>query len=594
MRAENKTEDRKLDINQIISWLQADGMLTAADLEKCRQYGMAGVNRQKHPLKVLAECGISNKLQYGKLLTQEDLTQWLAKKLNLAYYYFDPLKIDVAGVTSLFSKAYTTNYNILPISISADEVVVATAEPYVQAWQIDLTKMHQGHIRCVFANPDEIKRYIEEFYNFSKSLKGAGLQTANDNRNISQNFEQLVELSKSSDLDANNQHVVNLVNWLLQYAFDQRASDIHIEPRRTHGNVRFRIDGVMHNVYQLPMPIMNAVLSRLKILSRMNIAEKRLPQDGRIKTQNAQAKEIEMRLSTMPTAFGEKLVMRIFDPEVLMRNYEQLGFSKQELATWERMTGRSHGIILVTGPTGSGKTTTLYSTLKRLATPEINLCTVEDPIEQIEPAFNQMQVQANIGLDFATGIRTLLRQDPDIIMVGEIRDLEAAEMAVQASLTGHLVISTLHTNNAPSSINRLLNLGIPFYLIQQTLIGIMAQRLIRVLCPHCKAAIDVDADQWQTLVEPFKTQLPKQIYKAAGCKECHNTGYSGRIGIYEIFENSPSLQKQIVQNCDTGLLSKQAIMEGMRPLRLSGAEKVAAGITTIEEVLRVAPERMEI
>ncbi|WP_256361174.1 GspE/PulE family protein [Methylomonas koyamae] len=285
--------------------------------------------------------------------------------------------------------------------------------------------------------------------------------------------------------------------------------------------------------------------------------------------------------------------MRIFDPEVLLRDYEQLGFSKQELALWNRLVGHTHGIILVTGPTGSGKTTTLYSTLKRLATPEINLCTVEDPIEQIEPAFNQMQVQANIGLDFASGIRTLLRQDPDIIMVGEIRDLETAEMAVQASLTGHLVISTLHTNNAPAAVTRLLDIGVPGYLIQQTVLGIMAQRLIRVLCKHCKAAVATDENQWRALVAPFKVAPPKQLYKAVGCKECRNTGFAGRVGIYEIFENSPALEKLIVEGCDTALLQKQAIKEGMRPLRLSGAEKVAAGITTIDEILRVAPERIE-
>ncbi|WP_446810673.1 GspE/PulE family protein [Methylomonas sp. 2BW1-5-20] len=592
MREEHKSEDRKLDINQVIKWLQEDGMLSAKDVEKCRQYAVAKINLHKHPLKVLAECELTDQSQLGISLSQEDLTQWLAKKLALPYYYFDPLKIDVPTVTALFSKAYAANYNILPIKIDADEIVVATAEPFIRAWQLDLAKMHQGKIRCVFSNPDEIKRYLDEFYNFSKSLKGA--QTHNDGRAAEgQNFEQLVELSKSADLDANNQHVVNLVNWLLQYAFDQRASDIHIEPRRQQGNVRFRIDGILHNVYQLPMPIMNAVLSRLKILGRMNIAEKRLPQDGRIKTQNSNGKEIELRLSTMPTAFGEKLVMRIFDPEVLLRDYEQLGFNKQELTIWNRMTAQTHGIILVTGPTGSGKTTTLYSTLKRLATSEINLCTVEDPIEQIEPAFNQMQTQANIGLDFASGIRTLLRQDPDIIMVGEIRDLETAEMAVQASLTGHLVISTLHTNSAPAAVTRLLNLGLPGYLIQQTILGVMAQRLIRVLCRQCKIPAAVDEAQWQALVAPFKVAAPKQIYKAVGCKTCRNTGFAGRIGIYEIFENNPALQKLIVEGCDTLLLQRLAIKEGMRPLRLSGAEKVAAGITTIEEVLRVAPERID-
>ena len=593
MLEENNTEDQKLDIQQIIGWLKDDDMLSAADLEKCHQYAQAGINQHKHPLRILAECELADKSKLGKLITQEDLTQWLAKKLAMLYYYFDPLRIDVAKVTTLFSKAYASNYNILPIKISDDEVVVATAEPWVQSWKHDLAKMHSGRIHCVFSNPDEIKRYLNEFYDFSRSLKGAGNQTGQNDNNAVQNFEQLVELSKNADLDANNQHIVNLVNWLLQFAFDQRASDIHIEPRRLQGNVRFRIDGILHQVYQLPKPILNAVLSRLKIIGRMNIAEKRLPQDGRIKTQNSSGKEIELRLSTMPTAFGEKLVMRIFDPEVLLRDYEQLGFNKQELKIWNQMTRQSHGIILVTGPTGSGKTTTLYSTLKRLATPEINLCTVEDPIEQIEASFNQMQVHAGIGLDFASGIRTLMRQDPDIIMVGEIRDMETAEMAVQASLTGHLVFSTLHTNNAPAAVTRLMNIGVPAYLIQQTLLGVMAQRLIRVLC-HCKTAITVDEAQWQALVAPFKVATPKTIYQAVGCKECRNTGFAGRIGIYEIFENSPSLQRIIVEGCDIATLQKQAIKEGMRPLRLSGAEKVAAGITTIEEVMRVAPEKIDI
>ncbi|MBS3963498.1 MAG: type II/IV secretion system protein [Methylomonas sp.] len=592
MPVETQDDDKKLDIQQIIAWLLADGMLSANDLEKCRQYASAQINRSKHPLKLLAECEIGDQTRLGKRLMQEELTQWLADKLGMDYYYFDPLRIDVPSVTALFSKAYASNYNILPIKITPEDIVVATAEPGVRSWQSDLAKMHYGKIRLVLANPDEIRRYLDEFYNFSRSLKGAGAQASIENRASGQNFEQLVELSQQSDLDANNQHIVNLVNWLLQYAFDQRASDIHIEPRRTQGNVRFRIDGILHQVYQLPMPIMNAVLSRLKILGRMNIAEKRLPQDGRIKTQASGNKEIELRLSTMPTAFGEKLVMRIFDPEVLLRDYPQLGFSKQELMVWERMTAQTHGIILVTGPTGSGKTTTLYSTLKKLATPDINLCTVEDPIEQIEPLFNQMQVQHNIGLDFASGIRTLMRQDPDIIMVGEIRDLETAEMAVQAALTGHLVISTLHTNNAPAAVIRLLNLGVPGYLIQQTLLGVMAQRLVRVLCRHCKTPAPIDPRQWQNLVAPFKVAAPKQIFQAVGCKECRNTGYAGRVGIYEIFENSPAIQAFITEGCDVSGLQRQAIKDGMRPLRLSGAEKVAAGLTTPDDVLRVAPEKI--
>ncbi len=583
--------NEKLDINQVLDWLAEDAILSPEHLEKCRQQGAFSINKDKHPLKIVAEAGVQDKTQMGKILTLENLTLWLSGKVNLPYYYIDPLKIDIPTVTTLYSKNYALNYNILPVMFSNNEIVIATAEPFVRIWEADLFRMHKCAIKRVVANPDDIGRYLGEFYSFAKSLKGAA-QARSESKGTGniQNFEQLLELSKTSDLDANNQHIVNLVNWLLQYAFDQRASDIHIEPRRDKGNVRFRIDGILHNVYQLPQQIMNAVLNRLKILGRMNIAEKRLPQDGRVKTQNNLKKEIELRLSTMPTAFGEKLVMRIFDPEVLMRNFEELGFNKRELDLWNKMSSMSHGIILVTGPTGSGKTTTLYSTLKKLATPEVNLCTVEDPIEQIEGSFNQMQVQPNIGLDFASGIRTLMRQDPDIIMVGEIRDLQTAEMAVQASLTGHLVLSTLHTNNAPAAITRLMNLGMPAYLIQQTIVGVMAQRLIRTLCKHCKQARDISEAEWQSLVAPFKAPKPDKIYHAAGCLECRNTGYLGRIGIYEIFENTPTLQKLIIDGCDSDVLQKQACIEGMRPLRLSGAEKVAKGLTTIEEVLRVAPE----
>ena len=300
------------------------------------------------------------------------------------------------------------------------------------------------------------------------------------------NLEQMIELGRAGKLDANDRYVVNIVDWLLQYAFDQRASDIHLEPRRDNSDVRFRIDGVLHLVYQLPTVVMSAVISRIKVLGRMDLAEKRRPQDGRIKTKAPAGHEVELRLSTMPTVFGEKLVMRIFDPEVTIRTFDELGFSEAELDAWKKMVSAPHGIILVTGPTGSGKTTTLYSTLKYLAKPEVNVCTVEDPIEMVEPRFNQMQVHPVIGLDFASGLRTFLRQDPDIIMVGEIRDLETADMAIQAALTGHLVFSTLHTNDAPSAIIRLMDIGVPHYLIRATLLGVVAQRLVRTLCPHCR------------------------------------------------------------------------------------------------------------
>jgi general secretion pathway protein E len=586
-------EEAKLTLSQVLHWLQEDGIISDSDLNKCQMYGQSTVKQAKHPLNILVECGITDQTQLAKPLTLENLTQWLAKKVNLPYYYIDPLKIDIPSVTLIYSRAYAANYNILPIKVSKDEAVIATAEPYIRAWEADLKKIQSGKITRVLANPDEIKRYLGEFYAFAKSLKGAADNSAGQSVNTLYNFEQLVELGQISNLDAENQHIVNLVNWLLQYAFDQRASDIHIEPRRNQGNVRFRIDGILHDVYKLPAAIMNPVMSRLKILGRMNIAEKRLPQDGRIKTHISGTKEIELRLSTMPSAFGEKMVLRVFDPEVLTRDYKQLGFNNHEQAIWSKLIQHSHGIILVTGPTGSGKTTTLYSTLKHLATPEVNLCTVEDPIEQIEPSFNQLQVKANIGLTFASGIRTLMRQDPDIIMVGEIRDLETAEMAIQASLTGHLVFSTLHTNNAPSAVVRLLDIGVPAYLIQLTLLGVMAQRLVRVLCRECKKQVDIDDRQWSQLITPFTAPTPSHIYEAVGCKECRHTGYSGRIGIYEIFSNSAVLKKIMVSGCDSNILQKQAMLEGMRPLRLSAAEKVASGITSVDEMLRVTPENIE-
>jgi general secretion pathway protein E len=359
------------------------------------------------------------------------------------------------------------------------------------------------------------------------------------------------------------------------------------------GVVRFRIDGVLHEVYQLPGNISNAITSRIKLLGRMDMVEKRRPQDGRIKTRTVEGKEIELRLSTMPTAFGEKLVMRIFDPEILVKDFAALGFAREQTLMWNDWTGQPNGIILVTGPTGSGKTTTLYSTLKHLATPEVNVCTVEDPIEMIEPSFNQMQVQQNIDLSFADGVRTLLRQDPDIIMIGEIRDIETAEMAIQAALTGHLVLSTLHTNDAPSTITRLLELGVPPYLINSTLLGVMAQRLVRTLCPACKQPGEIGEDVWQEMTLPWKTPKPQQVQTAKGCLECRMTGFRGRTGIYEMLPVSTEMKKLITTSPDPVQLKSLAYKEGMRSLRSNGAAKVAEGVTTPVEILRVAPPALE-
>ncbi|MFA7243543.1 MAG: GspE/PulE family protein [Sulfuricellaceae bacterium] len=581
--------NRKLELAELLDWLVADGLANAADADKLKLTRRAVGKSELHPLVIIATQQWKSQLPPHPALDQEVLSEWLAKHVGLPYYHIDPLKIDVVSVAGAMSHAYAERFKILPVDFNAREVVVATAEPYVIEWQKELEQALHVTVKPVIASPSDISRYLAEFYNLARSVKRA-MQSKNVNvpSGIA-NFEQLVELGRSGKLDANDQHVVQIVDWLLQYAFEQRASDIHMEPRREYGDVRFRIDGVMHGVYQIPSAVLNAVTSRIKALGRMDVVEKRRPQDGRIKTRTPNGDEVELRLSTMPTAFGEKLVMRIFDPQVLVQDFREMGFGEEELGNWNRMIAQPHGIILVTGPTGSGKTTTLYSTLKQLATPEVNVCTVEDPIEMVVPQFNQMQVLHNIGLDFASGVRTLLRQDPDIIMVGEIRDTETAEMAIQAALTGHLVLSTLHTNDAPSAITRLLDIGVPPYLIDTTLLGVLGQRLVRTLCPHCKERGVLDEHLWKALVAPWKSALPTAINQPKGCLECRMTGYMGRIGIYEMLVMSPALRRLITANCDINALREQAYKEGMKPLRINGAQKVASGLTTIEEVLKVSP-----
>lgn len=432
-----------------------------------------------------------------------------------------------------------------------------------------------------------------EFFGVTQSVRGArgDARSAEPGSGLP-SFEQLVELGRAGDVNADDHHIVHIVDWLLQYAYEQRASDIHLEPRREAGRMRFRIDGVLHKVLEVPPTVMTAVVSRIKVLGRMDLAERRRPQDGRIKTRSPGGREVEMRLSTMPTAFGEKCVMRIFDPDSAFKSIEQLGFSAEEAAGWSALVERPHGIVLVTGPTGSGKTTTLYSTLKRLATPDVNVCSVEDPIEMIAPEFNQMQVQQNIDLDFASGVRTLLRQDPDIIMIGEIRDLETAQMAVQASLTGHLVLSTLHTNDAASAITRLLDLGVPHYLVASTLNGVLAQRLVRTLCVHCKRPHTLSEADWAAIQEPGEA-LPEvlTVHAPVGCLECRRTGYLGRVGLYELLPVTPRLRSLIRADTDLASFSQAARGDGLRTLRRTGLEKVAAGLTTVEEVLSVLPPR---
>ncbi|WP_461480597.1 GspE/PulE family protein [Porticoccus sp.] len=586
--SESEVAERQLDLGNALNDLVADGLLSQQDAN-----AIAGGQRSReqsllHPLVYIAGQRPQNQAEPGKQIALEDLIRWMGARAGLEVAHIDPLKINVTAVTGVMSFQFARRHNILCIEADGDELVIATSQPFVTAWLADLKQTTRKPIRRVVVNPVDLGKYTLEFYSLAKSVFGAKGIAGNKSAGVA-NFEQLLQIGALKDPDAQDQHIINIVDWLLQYAFDQRASDIHLEPRREKGKIRFRIDGVLHQVYELPDAVMTAVTSRLKILGRMNVAEKRRPQDGRVKTVTPEGNEVELRLSTLPTAFGEKLVMRIFDPDVLLRGFSDLGLSGDDLKRWREMTGRPHGIVLVTGPTGSGKTTTLYSTLKELATEDVNVSTIEDPIEMVEDSFNQSQVQPKIEFDFAAGIRTLMRQDPDIIMVGEIRDLQTAEMAIQAALTGHLVLSTLHTNDAPTAITRLLDLGVPAHLIKVTLNGVMAQRLVRTLCPHCKEAAPVAAADWESLVKPWKVKSPAQLYRPVGCLECRNTGYLGRQGIYEILPVTDTIQPLITADTDTSALRLQAMKEGMRTLRLSGAQKVGAGTTSVAEVLRVAP-----
>ena len=575
-----------LDWRKLVEWLNEDGIISPAEaartIARCAQ-----VQSAQPPLIRLASVSMT-RVADGKPLDIETMAQWLAGRANLNYLRIDPLKVDVGKVADSMSATYAERHKVLPVQVTPTEVVVATSEPFITDWVGEVERQAKRNVRLVVANPLDITKYTAEFFALAKSVRAAIKSGGNAG---GASFEQLVELNKTSkQLDANDQGVVQVVDWLWQYAFDQRASDIHLEPRREQGVIRFRIDGMLHLVYQLPMAVHNAMTARIKLLGRMDVVEKRRPQDGRIKTRNPRGDEVEMRLSTLPTAFGEKMVMRIFDPDSTAKDLDALGFADHDAKRWEQLVQRPHGIILVTGPTGSGKTTTLYSTLKRLATEAVNVSTVEDPIEMIEPSFNQTQVQPHLDFDFPEGLRALMRQDPDIIMVGEIRDLQTAEMAVQAALTGHLVFSTLHTNDAPSAVSRLMELGVPAYLINATLLGVLAQRLVRTLCSNCREKDDAAPREALTeLVKPWQLNGGYRPFKPVGCVDCRLTGFRGRLGLYELLTVTEGFKEKVSKEPNIDALRRQAVADGMRPLRLGGALKVAEGLTTIEEILASTP-----
>ncbi|MBN9340419.1 MAG: type II/IV secretion system protein [Comamonadaceae bacterium] len=575
-----------LDWRRVVEWLKEDGVITPEEAQRTIARCSQGESHQ-HPLVRLASVAMA-RAEGGRPLLLEELTEYVARRSGLAYLRIDPLKVDVGRVADAMSANYAERHKVLPVQVTPQEVVVATAEPFIDDWVAEVERQSRRSVRRVMANPQDIQRYMGEFFALAKSVRAAQKSGGSASGST---FEQLVELGKTNkQLDANDQGVIRVVDWLWQYAFDQRASDIHLEPRREQGVIRFRIDGVLHPVYQMPMGVLNAMVARVKLLGRMDVVEKRRPLDGRIKTRNPRGDEVEMRLSTLPTAFGEKMVMRIFDPDNAVKDLDALGFARHDADRWEGLVRRPHGIILVTGPTGSGKTTTLYSTLKRIATEEVNVSTVEDPIEMIEPSFNQTQVQPQLDFSFTEGLRALMRQDPDIIMVGEIRDLPTAEMAVQAALTGHLVFSTLHTNDAPSAVSRLMELGVPNYLINATLLGILAQRLVRTLCAQCKQRDEsARMEDLAEAVRPWKLSGGYQPYKPVGCVECRMTGFRGRMGLYELLTVSEAFKDRVTQSPSIDALRRQAVHDGMRPLRLAGALRVAEGLTTLEEVVAVTP-----
>lgn len=577
----------EIDATWCLEQLQKDGRISERDKLLIQTSYRQRDQLKWHPLQWIAHFNVTDQDSATQKLTLNVLTQWLAEKAQLDVFIIDPLKADVAALTKVMSQEFALRNKVLAVDIQDEQILIATDQPFLQDWVANLEQsLAPKKIKRVLLNPENLQRYLVEYYQVSKAVTSS---QNHDYQRDQKGVEALLQLGDSSNPDANDQHIVKLLDWILQFAFEQEASDIHLEPRKETGKIRFRIDGVLHTIYNMPANTLMAVIARIKILGRMNVAEKRRPQDGRLKTRTPKGQETELRLSTLPTAFGEKMVMRIFDPEVLVRSFQQLGFDGRLLQDWQNITRHSHGIILVTGPTGSGKTTTLYSTLKQLATEKVNVCTIEDPIEMIEPSFNQMQINSSIELGFADGIRALMRQDPDIIMVGEIRDYDTANMAIQAALTGHLVLSSLHTNDAPSSLTRLHDLGVQPFLSAATILGVLAQRLIRKLCEFCKQDMPTPPQEWEHLTTGYIVTMPETTPRAVGCDRCRHTGYKGRIGIYEFLPLSLEMKQIISDQQPLNHLRQQAKKEGIEPLRLAGLRQVVAGHTTLEEVLRVVP-----
>ncbi len=541
-------------------------------------------------IDVIASLDLQRADNSGKALDEEIIYQVLAEEWKIPFKKIDPLQLDLDLVTDTIPRSFAMKHLVLPVGIEDGYMAVATPNPFNVEAMEDIARVSHMKVRPVVSTKTDILRLMNEFFGFKRSISAAEHQFSGPSVDLG-NLEQYVRLKSTDELPSDDQHIVNAVNHLFTYAFEQRASDVHIEPKRDVSLVRMRIDGVLHTVYSLPKNVHAAILSRIKTLSRLDMAEKRRPQDGRIKTDTG-GSEAEIRVSTIPVAFGEKVVMRIMDPDILFQDHERLGFTPGDLMRYHQFINMPNGIVLVCGPTGSGKSTTLYSTLRYLSTPEINITTVEDPIEMVHEDFNQIAVQPVLDITFGSILRNILRQDPDIIMIGEMRDLETAENAIQAALTGHLVLTTLHTNDAPSAITRLLDLGIPPFLIQSTVIGVLSQRLVRKICVHCKESFEVESSELSARGLDFAKDGPVTLYRGEGCNKCRGTGYLGRTGIYEVLPFTEPIKKITTTETNLQTLREQALKEGMVTLRENAIKKLLGGETTYQEVLRVTWQQL--
>ena len=543
-----------------------------------------------HPAEVLVAMDLVAFGDKRRKITERIVMEVVAAAAKLPFVELDPLKIDAKLAPQFLSRPFARRHTALVIDAADATVTVAVADPYDRGLIDDLVNHVKRRPVLVISTPSDIQRLITDFYGFRGAIEGAEEQVATG-VDIG-NLERYVKLKSVEDIEANDQHVVNAVEYLLHYALDQRASDIHIEPHREQSIVRMRIDGVLHKVHTLPMAVHAAVLSRLKMLARMDIAEKRRPQDGRIKTERGK-REVELRVSTISVAFGEKMVIRAFDPDNLLRDLGELGMTDPQLELAKAFLARPTGLVLVTGPTGSGKTSSLYAALRTVASPEVNVVTIEDPIEIILDSLNQVAVQPKIGLTFAEALRHVLRQDPDVVMVGEVRDGDTALIATQAALTGHLVLATLHTNDSATAITRLLELGVDPYVLSSTLVGVIAQRLVRLVCTDCRVETFLTPDQMSmigldvdALVE--SGQEPQlMVATGEGCVKCRGTGLVGRTGVFEVMEVDDKIRKLLIARAGSKDILGQARNDGMMTLREAALRKLGKGITSFEEVLRV-------